>query len=1800
MGSLLNPESLSPEGKNLSTDQDLPENFSEEIQARELVRDSSGNHWGLAKLFQDPPTSKENQPGIEETSALQDGMERVTRYSGELDGLVGLREMILEKDASVEDFPEGKAMAEEYRDFLLERTATITAIRSELEFAVSEALSDQDAERLGEEKFHGDGEEDDPEKDYSEGDSSAVKGARLKLAFFDGLLEELEEIDFGADADLAQSLEELEGVARDFYAYEEEWLWENFQNELQALERIQSRHPSLVFLRNAFEDLENLKSPTKEDFQGVHILFQIYRGFFSAEKLKENHPKVRELREKIQDFEKIDNPAPEDYAELLQLSETAALWTHVEIKIDTYSQWIDSTGLTDGLINGAGLWDTGVHRSDEMLKAQTKYIEVHRLLSEGNEEAAQKLFIQLEKDPEIYSLPSIAMASETINLCSISAGVVVASAATAGLAAELFGGYLAAGLAGARGLSLLRMGLSPAQAYIKLSRRQELLVGLTKFGVNASAFQVAHQNYETSLYGKKFFDPKKTDAENWRQLGWDTLMTAGMFAFLGGALKSFHLIKLPQIRQVAESRALLKHAGDGTKVTEKLIQDEIEVMTKTGIEAIPYRLGAFGAELASFGIWESIQLGLEFYRHKGEFISLAAFMEPLLSFEAWKQRFIFIISLKGGNGLAHPLSKTIHSNAREVLELKARLREILLTKERLTDPKPEVRKEAQESFAKDIEQMESKDLLELVRQWNYLVDDEILSIKIQLKIFKRMGPEDRLSFVKGVERLITPEVDTIMSYFAAELLSKMVPHLEMKDRVERVEAMERNYEIADNQFTVRIVAEVANYLTPEHRLGRALKIERDVLPAEEENVDGADALIKIARKLSDEHQLILVRQMLSRIPEEIWNYQDTQAVFRSIVGVIRLMAKEGRFSVEEELVALKRHPNPRASDFVTDILDHVDFFQNGMTRELGWQWGLRKILSEIDLILGEPKRYQFRDVPLHKIIPIHELDRISPDGPPLTKLQRIREKILLQLKERGWRRGERPSRELLAEVLRSTDDRQDLPVLTAPTAEGYFLLLNGHHRLAALISLVADQFLPPETLSEIPVQQSVDVNPYRLLLRFVTRESFEEIPSWNWSKVLEFHAEGIRWLEKNGVTEDLAKIPLVHGGHDGPPPAVIPALLKGRRAVSLVPVSQGDPGLSRWRYVGKAGEEAVFELVPASEGKEYLDQKFSAEDEKRLQIPVKMRNQLRPGMIFNILSPKYHPETAAKAEAGEDAPRPKKIGDEIISQPADKPPTTAAEAILAGLATLTPGTPGMIFGIFAFLGKWWGNRSAKSSAEENEGAELKALPESREDSLDPTQALVPVKEAAPPQGLVSNLIAGVANFFNPSSHMRCSLRGIIYRALAGGPRSSHEVQKGFFGIDLSDFSEPVRGRIILGHLAKLREQRAEDVFTPNLSEYGDFARDAKVNLTFYIIRAHRQAKPLEVEAWLDYFRFDVESQAHLIRETRWQGGGRRLLDLLRMEELNQEEQIAVMEALGELRLFAAARELSSIAEDRTHPPEVRLAAGVTRAKLGRKNEVRKFWNSLPVPEQQIYWQDDFINVFDPILGHRNIWARVKTELELGPDQTTYFAIRQLIRSKDFLPELTNLLFRHGDWIKNLEEGIHPGYENIAKYLRIHLRDREILLKTKIQIAGLLIHLGDKAHSEGFLREVLALSSLGVRLNPKRIFIYSPKTPTEMERILALKYLGLAGEKEKALAGLKEMAEVERNSEQAPYFWLAFAQAYAALEKNAEARFFAETLLRHSLGAALEGAKILDEMDPGWDEGFHRPGENGRIGYRDRH
>ena len=164
-------------------------------------------------------------------------------------------------------------------------------------------------------------------------------------------------------------------------------------------------------------------------------------------------------------------------------------------------------------------------------------------------------------------------------------------------------------------------------------------------------------------------------------------------------------------------------------------------------------------------------------------------------------------------------------------------------------------------------------------------------------------------------------------------------------------------------------------------------------------------------------------------------------------------------------------------------------------------------------------------VSLRNIVPLHFFYHRASDGSVITTLNEIRKVMLNHISVVHGPSENVPSRDTLVKLLRGEDG--NLPIVSAETPSGIRLLMNGHYRLSALISLVADGHLPESILDSVPLQVSPNVRLSTLLIAYLTKPDEKHLPSFasfSWPDVLSIDRISGAFAARAGLTMSLREI----------------------------------------------------------------------------------------------------------------------------------------------------------------------------------------------------------------------------------------------------------------------------------------------------------------------------------------------------------------------------------------------------------------------------------------------------------------------------------------------------------------------------------------------------------------------------------------------------------------------------------------------------------------------------------------------------
>lgn len=490
------------------------------------------------------------------------------------------------------------------------------------------------------------------------------------------------------------------------------------REELTHLDKLELNSLYIFNLYNDYGSFLKQDFPSEENMGRVVVQIQILKGFGSAQKLNPKHPKVLELKAELQEIAFFLHPDRQSLGRLLQLSQEAALATNVEAKLKVWDEKEEAALLVDAAVNyvsdtlientlGASVAGAFLTKSNEVPRDKNmgaleirnirdQYSRVEVLLSQGRFTEAQGLFSHLESNPSVRGWFQDAQNAEVFRDCMITAGVVVLSGGLAAAASAYVGAGAAAINSGARGFQAIRITLQTASNAKRLQAATEgsLLVRGIMLGAKAGTFVPVNRYLNHSLHDKAFFDPKKEAVDNWLELGKEVGISAGMFAMMGWAMRTYQVFQARRLFPIA--RAQFK-AAVGEEVFEAMdkfaqeagIQTELENLMRRGWSGLNYQLGSLGTELASFGAWDPVGMNLEANWQSlraGKGFTLMDPTEILFSWEAWKERFVFVVALRASGALMHPLPKAPQDPIRQAQYTRIKQAEAKLARRQTKNP----------------------------------------------------------------------------------------------------------------------------------------------------------------------------------------------------------------------------------------------------------------------------------------------------------------------------------------------------------------------------------------------------------------------------------------------------------------------------------------------------------------------------------------------------------------------------------------------------------------------------------------------------------------------------------------------------------------------------------------------------------------------------------------------------------------------------------------------------------------------------------------------------------------------------------------------------------------------------------------------------------------------------------------------------------------------------------------------------------------------------------------------------------
>ncbi len=431
----------------------------------------------LAKFAEVEARLAAANPTLQGYRAREAAMDQVPNYDAEIavfESALGYVDGSLEPDPQWEA-SEGSSesvLAQgvgQYRDFLLGRVESLTAIREGLKFQVQVALGDAELKLSESREAVGEGVEVDGEVEMDKAAAlawdaeveadPAVLRARQNLATFTAAVSDLEAMEPGDVNLLGENLEVLIGAARVVSNYESWGLQQELAKELnQALDLLGAEDPHYAQVQGAMAEFEGIAAPTAQDYRWITAQLSVYQSFAGAQRLNGNNVQVRRLGMELAKWESQGRPQGADFGKIQQLAQAAALVTTVQAKVAGLEELSRKSLQTDW-----ARFQKGKPQGQRILELSQQYTRVEVLVSQGRLEEAQRYYHLLESIPGNRGLVAKARSEETTKALVVTAATILVPGGIAARTAL----WVGKGIRAVQGLRMLR-GLSAARGNFEL------------------------------------------------------------------------------------------------------------------------------------------------------------------------------------------------------------------------------------------------------------------------------------------------------------------------------------------------------------------------------------------------------------------------------------------------------------------------------------------------------------------------------------------------------------------------------------------------------------------------------------------------------------------------------------------------------------------------------------------------------------------------------------------------------------------------------------------------------------------------------------------------------------------------------------------------------------------------------------------------------------------------------------------------------------------------------------------------------------------------------------------------------------------------------------------------------------------------------------------------------------------------------------------------------------------------------------------------------------------------------------
>lgn len=197
------------------------------------------------------------------------------------------------------------------------------------------------------------------------------------------------------------------------------------------------------------------------------------------------------------------------------------------------------------------------------------------------------------------------------------------------------------------------------------------LATIAGLSVEAAVFVGLEKTMRWAVFGEKPYDPNKGIVDNAMHLHWEGIKAMGMFGSVKTGMKGAQALA----RRVILRRAMRKMIRDGVikyasevGMGEKAAKQLQKYAMLGWFGQTVQHMGMFGAEYATFTVWDYFIQSVELSHKKGEFTTPDNFFTG----EAFYERFVFLGCLKIGGFLAKPFTQGLQAKTSAIILKKFR------------------------------------------------------------------------------------------------------------------------------------------------------------------------------------------------------------------------------------------------------------------------------------------------------------------------------------------------------------------------------------------------------------------------------------------------------------------------------------------------------------------------------------------------------------------------------------------------------------------------------------------------------------------------------------------------------------------------------------------------------------------------------------------------------------------------------------------------------------------------------------------------------------------------------------------------------------------------------------------------------------------------------------------------------------------------------------------------------------------------------------------------------------------------